>query len=93
VIGIAPTTGEIQWEHRVLTVPWGGVMSTAGNLVVGATFEGNVFALDAFTGEVLWRFLGNDRVYASPMSFLSRGKQHISIPVGDVLITFSIDGK
>jgi outer membrane protein assembly factor BamB len=67
-------------------------MSTAGNLVFGGTMEGNVFALDAFTGEVRWRFLGNDRVYGSPMSYLSRGRQHISIPVGDVLVTFSLDG-
>jgi alcohol dehydrogenase (cytochrome c) len=93
VIGMAPTTGDIKWEYKVITPPWGGVMSTAGNLVMGGTIEGNVFALDAYTGEVLWRFLGNDRVYGSPMSFLSKGKQHISIPVGDVLVTFSLDGK
>jgi alcohol dehydrogenase (cytochrome c) len=93
VIGIEPTSGEIKWEHRVVSTPWGGVMSTAGNLVFGGTIEGNLFALDGYTGEVLWRFLGNEGVYASPMSFLSRGKQHISIAVGDVLVTFSIDGK
>ena len=92
VIGMVPTTGDIKWEYKVVTPPWGGVMSTAGNLVMGGTLEGNVFALDAYTGEALWRFLGNDRVYGSPMSFLSRGKQHIAIPVGDVLVTFSIDG-
>ncbi len=93
VIGIEPGTGTIKWEHLVVSSPWGGVMSTAGNLVFGGTLEGNVFALDAKTGKILWRFLGNDRVYASPISFLSRGKQHVSLPVGDVLITFSLDGE
>jgi alcohol dehydrogenase (cytochrome c) len=93
VIAIQPTSGDIQWEYKVVTPPWGGVMSTAGNLVFGGTIEGNVFALDAETGKVLWRFLGNDRVYGTAMSYLSRGKQQVSIPVGDVLITFSIDGK
>ena len=93
VIGIDPGSGAIQWEHRVVSPPWGGVMSTAGNLVFGGTLEGNVFALDAKTGKILWRFLGNDRVYASPISFLSRGRQHVSLPVGDVLITFSLDGE
>jgi alcohol dehydrogenase (cytochrome c) len=68
-------------------------MATAGNLVFGGTLEGNVFALDAVTGKRLWRFSGNDRIYASPISFLSNGKQHVSIPVGDVLITFSLDGE
>ena len=93
VIGIEPHSGDVKWEHKVINPPWGGVMSTAGNLVFGGTVEGNVFALDAETGELLWRFLGNDRVYASPISFLSRGKQHVSLAVGDVLITFSLNGE
>ncbi len=93
VVAIEPTTGGIKWEHRVVSPPWGGLMATAGNLVFGGTLEGNVFALDAETGEILWRFLGNDRVYASPISFLSRGRQHVSLAAGDVLITFSLDGE
>ena len=91
VVAIDPATGEVRWEHRVLTPPWSGVMATAGNLVFGGTFEGNVFALDARTGQRLWRFPGNDKIYSSPISFLSNGKQHVSLPVGDVLITFALD--
>ena len=93
VIAIDPGTGDIQWEHRVLTPPWSGVMATAGNLVFGGTMEGNVFALDARSGKLLWRFLGNGPVYAGPISFLSHGKQHVSLAVGDVLMTFSLDGE
>ena len=93
VLAIEPATGEIKWEHRVLTPPWSGVMATAGNLVFGGTLEGNVFALDARTGKQLWRFPGNGPVYAGPMSFLSNGKQHVSLAVGDVLMTFSLDGE
>jgi alcohol dehydrogenase (cytochrome c) len=92
VIGLDPGTGEIRWEHWVVSPPWGGVMSTAGNLVFGGTLEGNVFALDARTGKPLWRFLGNDRVYSSPTSYLTaNGKQYVSLPVGDVLLTFGLD--
>lgn len=91
VSAIDPLTGVAKWEHKVLTPPWGGVMATAGGLVFGGTLEGVVFALDARTGQRLWHFLGNDRVYASPISFLSRGKQLVSLPVGDVLITFGLD--
>jgi alcohol dehydrogenase (cytochrome c) len=93
VVAIDPPTGAIKWEHKVLSPPWSGVMATAGNLVFGGTLEGNVFALDAATGKRLWRFSGNDRIYASPISFLSNGKQHVSMPVGDVLITFSLDAQ
>jgi len=90
VIAIDPLTGNIQWEHKVLTPPWGGVMSTAGNLVFGGTQEGVVFALDARTGERLWYFAGNERVYASPISYLANGKQYVSLAVGDVLVTFGL---
>ena len=65
-------------------------MSTAGNLVFGGTQEGVVFALDSRTGERLWHFAANERVYASPISYLSNGKQYISLAVGDVLLTFGL---
>jgi alcohol dehydrogenase (cytochrome c) len=90
VVAIDPLSGEIKWEHKVISPPWGGVMSTAGNLVFGGTPEGVVFALDSRTGERLWHFAANDRVYASPISFLANGKQYISLAVGDVLLTFGL---
>jgi alcohol dehydrogenase (cytochrome c) len=91
VTAIDPPTGTIKWEHKVISPPWGGVMATAGNLVFGGTLEGVVFALDARTGQRLWHFAGNDRVYSTPISFLAGGKQFVSLPVGDVLITFGLD--
>jgi alcohol dehydrogenase (cytochrome c) len=91
VVAIDPPSGAIQWEHKVVSPPWGGVMATAGNLVFGGTLEGVVFALDARTGQRLWHFAGNDRVYSTPISFLAGGKQYVSLPVGDVLITFGLD--
>jgi len=90
VVAIDPLSGNIQWEHKVITPPWGGVMSTAGNLVFGGTQEGVVFALDARTGERLWYFLGNDRIYATPISYLANGKQYVSLAVGDVLLTWGL---
>ncbi|MEO8520673.1 MAG: PQQ-dependent dehydrogenase, methanol/ethanol family [Acidobacteriota bacterium] len=91
LIAMEPGTGEIRWEHRILTPPWAGVLSTAGNLVFSATPSGNVYALDARTGKELWNFNGGDRVFASPITFLSRGRQLVTIPIGDVLIAFGLD--
>ena len=90
VVAIDPLTGAIRWEHKTLTPPWGGVMSTAGNLVFGGTPEGGVFALAARSGERLWYFAGNERVYAAPISFLASGKQYVSLAVGDLLITWGL---
>jgi alcohol dehydrogenase (cytochrome c) len=90
VTAIDPLSGEIRWEHKVISPPWGGVMATAGNLVFGGTQEGLVFALDARNGERLWYFSANERVYASPISFLVNGKQYVSLAVGDVVLTFGL---
>jgi alcohol dehydrogenase (cytochrome c) len=53
--------------------------------------QGNFFALDAQTGKELWHFPGGDKVYASPITFLSRGKQFVTLPIGDNLIAFALD--
>ena len=62
-----------------------------GNLVFSATPSGNFYALDARTGKELWQFNGGDRVFASPITFLSRGKQIVTIPIGDNSIAFGVD--
>jgi alcohol dehydrogenase (cytochrome c) len=90
-IAIDPGTGAIKWEHRVISPPWGGLMSTAGNLVFGGTLEGVVFALNATTGERLWTFASNGPVYGTAISYLADGKQFVSIPAGDVIVTFGLD--
>jgi alcohol dehydrogenase (cytochrome c) len=91
LIAMTPETGEIKWEHRILSPPWAGALSTAGDLVFSATPSGNFYALDARTGKELWHFNGGDRVFASPITFLSRGKQLVTIPIGDILIAFGLD--
>jgi outer membrane protein assembly factor BamB len=91
VIAIDPLTGTIRWEQRLVTPPWGGLTSTAGHLVFGGTIEGLIFALDARTGQRLWYFAGNDRVYAAPVTYLANGKQYMSLAVGDVIATFGLD--
>ncbi len=91
LIAMTPETGEIQWEHRILSPPWAGVLATAGNLVFSATPSGNFYALDARTGRELWHFNGGDRVFASPITFLSREKQVVSIAIGDLLLAFELE--
>ena len=90
-IAIDPKTGAIKWEFRVLSPPWGGLMSTAGNLVFGGTIQGVIFALNATTGERLFTFASNGPVYGTAISYLAEGKQLVSIPAGDVIVTFGLD--
>jgi alcohol dehydrogenase (cytochrome c) len=88
---MVPETAEIKWEHRIQSPPWAGVLSTAGNVVFTATPSGNFYALDAQTGKELWNFNGGDRVHAAPVTYLSRGKQLVTLAIGDLLVTFGVD--
>ena len=53
---IDPKTGKIVWEVKNTAPLWGGVLTTAGNLVFSGTPEGYLKAVDAKTGKELWKF-------------------------------------
>jgi len=91
LVAMVPETGEIRWEKRILAPPWAGTLATAGNVVFTATPAGNFYAVDARDGKELWHFNGGDRVFASPITFLSRGKQLVALPIGDNLVAFGLE--
>jgi alcohol dehydrogenase (cytochrome c) len=68
-----------------------GILSTAGNVVFGGTNEGQFFALDSETGAELWRASLGGIIAAGPVTYLSNGKQQITIASGSSLFTFSIE--
>lgn len=88
--GINALSGDILWEFELHTPPWSGVMSTAGGLVFGGTNEGNVFALDAQTGELKWDFQTGGAIRSNPISYLVDGTQMIAISGGNSLFVFGL---
>jgi hypothetical protein len=48
------------------------------------------FALDARTGQVLWRAVLGGIIHAAPVSYLSEGRQHITIAAGQTVFTFAL---
>jgi alcohol dehydrogenase (cytochrome c) len=84
-------TGKQQWEFMLHSPPWAGVMATAGGLVFGGSNEGNVFALDARTGNALWDFQSGGAVRTNPMSFAIDGKQRIVTTGGGTLYVFGLE--
>ncbi len=83
-------TGDLVWEIEVYSPPWSGLMSTAGGLVFSGTTEGDFFAADAETGDVLWRFQTGGRIYANPITYLSEGRQYVAIAAGSGLFNFAL---
>ena len=83
-------TGELKWEFRQLNPAVSGVLATASGVVVSGTQEGNVFALDADSGEALWDFYVGGGIRAAPMSFALNGQQFISVAAGQSIFTFAL---
>ncbi len=84
------TTGKMEWEFRVPSPPWCGVMATAGGLVFGGSHEGNFYALDASNGEPLWQLQLGGEVRTNAISFLIDGKQHIAVAAGQAFFVFAL---
>ncbi len=73
-------------------ITWGGVLSTAGDLVFGGGREGYFLALDARTGELLWRESLGGQINAGAMSYAVNGKQYVAIAAGSALFSFALPG-
>jgi alcohol dehydrogenase (cytochrome c) len=77
-------TNKIVWQHKT---PYrigggGGSTVTAGNLVFRGEPDGNFLALDAKTGEELWRFQTGFGADAPPVVYEVDGEQFVAIGTG-----------
>ena len=79
---IDPKTGKIVWEAKNNAPLWGGVLTTAGNLVFWGTPEGYLKAADAKTGKELWSFQTGSGVVAPPVTWTQNGEQYVSVVSG-----------
>ena len=84
-------TGDLIWEYRLLTPPWSGLMATASGLVFGSSNEGNLFALDALTGESLWEMQGGAPARSNPMSFEVDGHQRVVMSAGNAVFALGVE--
>jgi alcohol dehydrogenase (cytochrome c) len=79
---VDPKSGKIAWEVKNGAPLWGGVLTTAGNLVFWGTPEGYLKAADARTGKVLWQFQTGSGVVAPPITWQHQGEQYVSVVSG-----------
>lgn len=77
-----PMTGKIVWEYKNKAPLWGGVLTTAGNLVFTGTPEGFLKAFDAKTGKELWKFNTGSGVVGSPVTWEQDGEQYVAVMSG-----------
>lgn len=87
---IDPMKGEIKWEFKLYSAPFGGVLSTAGGLLFGGDMEGYLIALDSQTGKDLWHFQTGAAIYSAPITYALEGKEYLAIPSGGALLVLAL---
>jgi alcohol dehydrogenase (cytochrome c) len=77
-----PASGAEVWalesSHPVLS----STLATAGGLVFTGLATGEVAALDARSGRILWQFQTGSGIHGSPMTYSVGGKQYLAVPSG-----------
>ncbi|MDI2030454.1 PQQ-dependent dehydrogenase, methanol/ethanol family [Saccharopolyspora sp. TS4A08] len=74
--------GVEKWRWRNPHPMASSVLATAGDLVFAGTPAGEFIALNAQTGEELWKFQCGSGHHGSPMTYSVDGKQYVAVPVG-----------
>jgi alcohol dehydrogenase (cytochrome c) len=85
-----PKTGERKWEFKMNDITWAGVLTTASDLLFSGGREGYFYALNARTGELLWKAALGGQVNSGPMSYSVNGRQYVAVCAGTALFTFAL---
>ena len=87
-----PETLDRKWEYKMNDITWAGVLTTASDLLFGGGKEGHFFALDARTGQLLWRAALGGQINAGPMTYAANGRQYVTVAAGNALFAFGLRG-
>lgn len=90
LLAIDPQTGKAKWKFEQFDVSDGGVLSTATDLVFIGGREGHFHALDANTGELLWRISLGGQIVMAPVTYMIDGVQYITVISGNSMATFAL---
>jgi len=77
-----PATGGETWRWKRGLPMCASVLATAGDLVFAGEPTGEYNALDARTGEHLWKFQCGSGHHSSPTTYSVDGRQYIAVPTG-----------
>src|ERR1051326_2308521 len=90
VRAIDPRTGERKWEFKMADVTDAGILTTASDLLVSGGRDGYFFALDAHSGDLLWKAALGAAVQSGPMTYSVDGRQYVAVNAGNCLFVFGL---
>jgi alcohol dehydrogenase (cytochrome c) len=90
VIAIDPQTGDRKWTYYMTDVTDSGILTTASDVLFTGGREGYFQALDARTGELLWKTNLGGQMAAGPMTYSVDGRQYVAIAAGHAVFAFAL---
>jgi alcohol dehydrogenase (cytochrome c) len=90
VRAIDPKTGEKKWDFKMVDYTESGVLTTASDLLFSGGREGHFFALDARSGDLLWKANLGGNVANGPISFGVEGRQYVAVSGEGALYVFGL---
>ncbi len=75
-------SGNIVWSLPEKFSVWSGALATAGDIVFYGTLEGYLKAVDANTGQELYKFKTPSGIIGNVMTYTHGGKQYIAVLSG-----------
>ncbi len=90
VIALDPATGDERWRYDMTDVTVSGILTTGTDLLFTGSRDGHFHALDARTGDLLWRRALGGMISNGPMSFAVDGQQLVAAAAGNGLFVFGL---
>ena len=91
VRALEATTGATKWNFPIHSGSSAtGVLGTAGGVVFASSYDGNLLALDAKSGKLLWHYYTGANIITAPMAYAVDGKQYVAIAAQSTLFVFGL---
>jgi alcohol dehydrogenase (cytochrome c) len=90
VIALDPQTLQRKWTFSQYDVTDSGILTTATDLLFTGGREGYFYALDARSGDVLWKASLGGQIVNGPMTYAIDGKQYVAVISGNSLYAYAL---
>lgn len=90
VKALDPSTGEEVWAFDQFDVTDSGMLTTASDLLFTGGREGYFHALDARTGDLLWKASLGGQIVMAPVTYTVNGEQYVTVISGNSMVTFGL---
>jgi glucose dehydrogenase len=87
VVALDDADGTVRWRRTLPAPPVGGTLVTAGGLLFTGCDDGFLYALDADSGETVWRGRVGLPFGTAPLTFRVAGTQYLAVVAGGSSIT------